>query len=99
MCDELYYRKLVLLVMKHIVFACYETCIFSAYFGGSPIEEADKTDSAKKTKQLTGHALAAGRLWAPIYSSVNRRIYRATYQSRGRGPTPLRSLATGHQRI
>jgi hypothetical protein len=48
MCDELYCHKLVLLVMKHIVFACYETCIFSACFGGSLVGEAAKIGSAKK---------------------------------------------------
>jgi hypothetical protein len=60
MCDELYCRKLVLFFMKHIVFACYQTCIFSACFGGSLAGEVAKTGSAKKTKQL--------------YSLVNQRI-------------------------
>jgi hypothetical protein len=60
MCDELYCHKLVLLVMKHIVFACYKTCIFSNCFGGSPAGEVGKVGIAKKTKQL--------------YSLVNRRI-------------------------
>jgi hypothetical protein len=48
MCDELYCRKLILLVMKHIMFACYETCILSVCFEGSPVGEAVKIGSAKK---------------------------------------------------
>jgi hypothetical protein len=28
MCDELYCRKLILLVMKHIVFACHKSVYF-----------------------------------------------------------------------
>jgi hypothetical protein len=42
--------NLVLLVMKYIVFACYKTCIISAFFGGSPAEEAAKTGGSKKIK-------------------------------------------------
>jgi hypothetical protein len=44
----MYCRKLILLVMKHIMFTCYETCILSVCFEGSPVGEAVKIGSAKK---------------------------------------------------
>jgi hypothetical protein len=106
MCDELYCCKLVLFVMKHIVFACYETCIFSACFGGSRSGRQLKQAVLKKsnnyirrlTDEYNGLCVSRRSPSGPQY------IRRLTDEYIGqpvshapRPPAPLRSSAIGHR--
>jgi hypothetical protein len=48
--------------------------VYSICFGGSPFGEAAKIVSDKKFlySSVKGHMSVVGRLWDPIYSSINR---------------------------
>jgi hypothetical protein len=92
--------------MKHIVFACYETCIFSTCFGGSWLVRQLKQAVLKipnnyicrLTDKYNGPRVSRGSPLGPQYIRRLTDEYIGPPVSHALGPSvPLRSSATRHR--